>query len=347
MFRVSKHNGFQKPFQLRLSVRDEIISRRKSHRVDCNLAMSTMRSIIDDSLPFTFYDATSSEKFDGKALKAFLQERDLYNKGLWRHLCSKTKSKGLKFGAMCKDSQLFVLCRETAILQSAPSSPLSLDLPLEHWLDYYRYRGFELDSPIAGILHYPLTLYWIVTNRLGKLYPALFDRVKQSGKIQVHIIGAEIEADMFQAFVECGHLLSPIKLEMHLFGNEISKEVDGKKSESLQNVSFILHSCLYHEFQLDQLPFPEVIIGFNAGLSAYPSFKKTIQKITEKDTAFFCTDFCLESVMHTKEVLQDFNLGRVTETICNPFHSPFRIPAPELEHSCFSNAFVFAVQSNK
>ena len=62
-------------------------------------------------------------------------------------------------------------------------------------------------------------------------------------------------------FQECGHLLSPIKLEMHLFGNEISKEVDGKKSESLQNVSFILHSCLYHEFQLDQLPFPEVIIG--------------------------------------------------------------------------------------
>ena len=45
--------------------------------------------------------ATCSDMFDHKALKAFLQERGLYDKGLWKHLCPKTKSKGLKFGERC------------------------------------------------------------------------------------------------------------------------------------------------------------------------------------------------------------------------------------------------------
>ncbi|GFS12806.1 zinc finger MYND domain-containing protein 15-like [Elysia marginata] len=246
-------------------------------------------------------------------------------------------------GSMCRDSQLFVLSRETAVLQTpTPSHPL-LDQPLENWLQYYRHRGFDMDSPIAGLLHYALTLYWIITNRLAKLYPSSFERLKQSSNIQVHLIGVEIEADMFPAFVECGHLLAPYKLDIHLFGNEISRAVDGK-CDSLHNVSFQLHSGFYHECQLQNLALPDVIVGFNAGLSAYPSFMKTVQYITDKSIPFFVTDFCSESVMHSRQSLQDFNLGTVSEATINPFHSPFRIPAPELKDMCFSNALVFSVQ---
>ncbi|RUS80475.1 hypothetical protein EGW08_011753 [Elysia chlorotica] len=81
--------------------------------------MSTARSTseADLSMPFKFYNATSNDKFDAKALKAFLQERGLYNRGLWRHMCSKTRPKGLKFGSMFKDSNLFVLSKESGILQ--------------------------------------------------------------------------------------------------------------------------------------------------------------------------------------------------------------------------------------
>ena len=64
------------------------------------------------------------------------------------------------------------------------------------------------------------------------------------------------------------------------------------------------------------------------------------------ETPFFCTDYCLESVIHSRKMLQEYTSCEVTEAKSNPFHSPFRIPAPELKHLCFSNAFVFSVHKS-
>ncbi|GFO19253.1 hypothetical protein PoB_004575800 [Plakobranchus ocellatus] len=72
---------------------------------------------------------------------------------------------------------------------------------------------------------------------------------------------------------------------------------------------------------------------------------RTIKQILAKGIPLFVTDYCYEAVAHTKKTLQEFKLGIVREAKCNPFHSPFRLPAPELEHPCFSNGIVFSVQN--
>ena len=59
---------------------------------------------------------------------------------------------------------------------------------------------------------------------------------------------------------ECGHLLRPIKLNMHLFGDEISREVDGEH-QSLHNLTFHLHSGLYHECHPQKLAMPDIVVG--------------------------------------------------------------------------------------
>ncbi|GFO19255.1 Zinc finger mynd domain-containing protein 15-like [Plakobranchus ocellatus] len=205
------------------------------------------------------YHATCSNTFDHKAQAAFLMERGLYGKGLWKHLCPETLSKGLTFGTICLDEP-FVLPKESSVLQSSLPSSVSLDEPLKTWLEYFTLRGFELDSPIAGLLHYPLTLYWIITTWLAKMYPGLYEKMKCSGNICVHVIGAEKEADMFPAFVECGRLLAPVKLHIHLFGDEIAKEVDGQ-SHSQDNVSFNLHSNLYHESYFQPQMTPDIVVA--------------------------------------------------------------------------------------
>ena len=58
--------------------------------------------------------------------------------------------------------------KESAILASPinckPVSPQLVD-----WRGYYEWRGFSLDSPIAILFHWPLTIYHIVTQLLPKV----------------------------------------------------------------------------------------------------------------------------------------------------------------------------------
>lgn len=41
-----------------------------------------------------------------------------------------------------------------------PSNPLSPG----SWQDYYTWRGLSLDSPMAVLLTYPLTVYYVITH---------------------------------------------------------------------------------------------------------------------------------------------------------------------------------------
>lgn len=42
----------------------------------------------------------------------------------------------------------------------SPSNPLSPG----SWQDYYTWRGLSLDSPMAVLLTYPLTVYYVITH---------------------------------------------------------------------------------------------------------------------------------------------------------------------------------------
>ena len=60
-----------------------------------------------------------------------------------------------------------VLSSEGSLLES-PDIPVAPSVPLRDWAQYYKWRGFEYGSPIAALLQFPLTVYYIVSSLLPK-----------------------------------------------------------------------------------------------------------------------------------------------------------------------------------
>jgi len=62
----------------------------------------------------------------------------------------------------------FILPSESAVLEDCTDgdSVVPLHGVLESWEEYYSWRKFSLESPIAIILQWPLTLYFILSKCL-------------------------------------------------------------------------------------------------------------------------------------------------------------------------------------
>jgi len=64
----------------------------------------------------------------------------------------------------------FILPSESAVLEDDTDEDSVVQLPcglLETWEDYYSWRKFSLQSPIAILLQWPLTLYFILSKCLS------------------------------------------------------------------------------------------------------------------------------------------------------------------------------------
>ena len=67
------------------------------------------------------------------------------------------------------DEDKWVLPGESSVLESPPTTPAPPPShPFENWQQYYTFRELPLHSPVAAILTYPMTLYYIVTTLLRK-----------------------------------------------------------------------------------------------------------------------------------------------------------------------------------
>lgn len=296
------------------------------------------------NLPFEFIKYTTNRNFTLKKLGSLLQKNDVYDKGLWRRECQNTDKFFIPFGELDSSEKPYALPLEGAVLEIPPTEPPAFENPLSDWSDYYNFRGFWFDSIICGLLHYPLTLYWIITNNLQNDYPSTFENIKLTQSINVHLIGAEKEAEMFLPFLELARLLKPFELHLHLFGDELSEKVHNKVYKQ-GNLTFQVHAGLYHASNLNNLPQPHFAIGFNAGLSAYVGFMETIHILLKQAIPFYCTDYCRYSIAHTKKTLKVTKISSLSKPVINPFRSPFRIVSPELNLPQYSNGFVFHIKA--
>ena len=57
---------------------------------------------------------------------------------------------------------------ETSLLTLPPttSALVSLTQPLRNWKEFYSFRNIPLDSPVAVLLSYAMTLYFVLTTCL-------------------------------------------------------------------------------------------------------------------------------------------------------------------------------------
>ncbi|XP_072351082.1 zinc finger MYND domain-containing protein 15-like, partial [Scyliorhinus torazame] len=91
------------------------------------------------------------------------------------------------------------LKKEAAILlQDVPLEAANVKAPFGSWKSYYQWRGFGLESPVAVLLSYPLTIYHIITSLVPQHFPELNILNKQS--LKIHILEAQKQLEIRMVF---------------------------------------------------------------------------------------------------------------------------------------------------
>uniref|UniRef100_A0A8C4WMI2 MYND-type domain-containing protein n=1 Tax=Gopherus evgoodei TaxID=1825980 RepID=A0A8C4WMI2_9SAUR len=141
--------------------------------------MARARQLAD--LPFTF---TAEVTSDGFNREGFLAARGLTG-GYWAHESMLVRAPDYGGG----QPQL---------------GGLTPHVPPGSWQEYYAWRGLPLGSPLAVLLSYPLSVYYIVTQLAPQHFPELNILNKQS--LRIHIVETGKESDMAPLFwVRGGH----------------------------------------------------------------------------------------------------------------------------------------------
>ncbi|XP_076444128.1 zinc finger MYND domain-containing protein 15-like isoform X2 [Babylonia areolata] len=293
-------------------------------------------------LPFTFAKETTDRMFHEHKAVDFLKRHGVYGRGLWRRespLLHKTQTQR-KCGYFTnrEEDDQWILTEERSLLTSCPATPPpSPSAPLCDWQQYYVFRGLPLHSPVAAVLSCPLTLYFILTTCLRNDDPELFQRLVSGQTFVIHILGVEKEVEMKEAFLECARLLPGCRFHLVMIGKHLSKMVHGYCWEK-DNLRLSVHRALYHDLQL---PAPQIAVGFNAGLPAYPTWPPTLTKLMEQRTPAYFTDQSEYSCGCVSMAISSLGIPGVSPVIVNPFRSPLRIVTREQDMPWFPNAFLY------
>ncbi|KAI0228265.1 Zinc finger MYND domain-containing protein 15 [Lamellibrachia satsuma] len=235
------------------------------------------------------------------------------------------------------ESNKFGVSSESLFLTSSDAL-VAPSVALRSWATYYEWRGFGFDSPIAALLQFPLTVYYIITLLPEQCADKPQEITSHEKQFTIHLLGVEQEAEMIPLFAELGVLLPDRKLCITMIGPKLSRKLHGKVIE-MGNVKVTLHRGLYHTFTC--VITPDVVIGLNAGLAAYPTWVDTLTSLSQSRTPAYFTDYCQYSCECSRLPLEALHLGTISEVEINPFRSPLRKYCEEHNMPWYSNAFVY------
>ncbi|XP_010617613.1 zinc finger MYND domain-containing protein 15-like, partial [Fukomys damarensis] len=174
--------------------------------------------------------------------------------------------------------------------------------PFGKWQDYYTWRGLSLDSPMAVLLTYPLTVYYIITHLVPQSFPELNIQNKQS--LKIHVIEAGKEFDLVMVFWELLVLLPHVALELQFVGDGLPLENDQqhftlqrdgpevsvhstsgvsarfssgtKEKGGRRDLQIKVSARPYH---LLQGPKPDLVIGFNSGFGLKDTWLSSLPRL--------------------------------------------------------------------
>lgn len=319
-----------------------------------------------NDFPFLFSQEATVQVCEKQESRcSFLDKRGIHRVGMWMHECP------------CGASVASFYCRRSAnegwhlpsslCPCSDPSVLISEDL--YSWKDYYEWRCIPLDSPVALLLHWPLTVYY-ATQVIGikRLIP------EGSNVLCIHYLGPEKELQQLAVFGELRALFSGLHVHIDLIGPAIPQQRDGEKinvcnfahcmgpdcicksstvnvshSEGIglmSKVTLQLHSGFYHDCYRDiqkDSP-PHLVIAPNAGIAAYSSWLPTIELIKNINIPTVFSDYC-EEACHLAACCINTVTGHPLSLPIqlNPFRQPMVVEDSALLLPCYSNCFLFGM----
>ncbi|KAM8972703.1 zinc finger MYND domain-containing protein 15 [Pelodytes ibericus] len=224
------------------------------------------------------------------------------------------------------------------------------------WVEYYKWRDISLNNPVAALLTYPLTIYYVITTMVPQHFPELNILKKQS--LKIHIIEARRAYDCVLLFWELAVLMPHVALELVFVGDVLPLEEDEKhfiiqKKESEvvctdlsfpdrnrqeRGIQVKVHSRPYHALQAAK---PDLVIGFNSGFGLYDKWLSTLPRLQSLKVPAYFSECSQYSCDMDGQVVAMATGGSASPPIQNPFRSPLRIAANDNCMPWYNNAFLF------
>lgn len=226
---------------------------------------------------------------------------------------------------------------------SSVTTPATTGQPatiVHSWAEYYATRRLPLDSPLALLLTWPLTVYYALA-RLG------LANLPAEREVAVHYLGPEKEIMFLPLFREIACLCPASTICITMVGPlgiALPPPIEFRGAKGGKVVVTVLKG-LYHELHL---PPPDLAIAPNAGL-AVSGYKErwppTLRHLERKGIPFLFSDYSEQSIekgLALARVVSE-TLARVqgkeglpaalggpsgpsTEVVLNPFRAPMRLP---------------------
>ncbi|XP_029339864.1 zinc finger MYND domain-containing protein 15 isoform X4 [Mus caroli] len=313
-----------------------------SHRFWCPRLAAFMERVGElASLPFTYTAEVTSETFNKEA---FLASRGL-TRGYWTQLSMLIPGPGAPRYPWGSTSSLSCLLNGS-------------------WQDYYTWRGLSLDSPMAVLLTYPLTVYYVITHLVPQSFPELNIQNKQS--LKIHVVEAGKEFDLVMVFWELLVLLPHVALELQFVGDSLPPESDQqhftmqrdgpevsvrpgsgvsarfnsgtKEKGGRRDLQIRVSARPYH---LLQGPKPDLVIGFNSGFGLKDTWLSSLPRLQSLRVPAFFTESSEYGCVMDDQTMAVATGGGTSSPQPNPFRSPFRLRAADNCMPWYCNAFIF------
>ncbi|KAM4675909.1 zinc finger MYND domain-containing protein 15 [Discoglossus pictus] len=328
-----------------------------SHEYWCRMMAQYMQCERDlADLPFPFSREVTSPSFDKEK---FLRARHLTG-GYWsaesiHHQTYRLLLKRSQWDLDGGSEHFEPLLKDTEIIlkQHPTEGPKNT---LMTWKEYYEWRTLSLDNPIAALLTYPLTIYYIITGLVPKHFPELNVLKKQS--LKIHIIEASREYESVLIFWELAVLMPHVVLELVFVGETLPVEDDERhfilhkqgadvicseltfpaKDRCGRGIHIKIHSRPYHTLQAAK---PDLVIGFNSGFGLNDTWLSTLPRLQSLKVPAYFSDCSQYSCDVDGQIVSMATGGTASSPSINPFRSPLRIAATDNLLPWYNNAFLF------
>ncbi|XP_044489312.1 zinc finger MYND domain-containing protein 15 isoform X2 [Mangifera indica] len=353
------------------------------HKDECKRLEEQMKHVdVLNDFPFTFTEESTVQVCGKQESRcSFLSKRGIHRVGMWMYECCC----GLSIASFDCTRFLLIFCFHVFCSFEVKSTDACWNLPsilcpcsepsfqttkhLCSWKDYFDWRSIPLHSPVALLLHWPLTIYYATQVTGLRSFNSEF-----GDKLCIHYLGPEKELLQLSVFGELRALFPGVQVTVELIGPEIPQHRNGEiinlcsyahcadadcicksSSENFSSttgmikssvVTLQLHKGFYHDCYGDIVKdsVPHLIIAPNAGIAAYSSWRLTIELIREINIPAVFSDYCEEACHLAASCISTITGCPLKLPIqLNPFRQPMVVEDSALSLPCYSNCFLFGV----
>ncbi|KAA8529511.1 hypothetical protein F0562_033690 [Nyssa sinensis] len=341
------------------------IAHWSDHKGECERLEEQMKHVdLLNDFPFTFSREVTAQVCEKQETRcSFLTKRGIHCVGMWMYECfcgaSVASSDTSRLMKGWNLSNNLCPCR-------GPLSPIPKQLC--SWKDYYEWRCIPLHSPVALLLHWPLTIYHAIQLAAAR------DLIPEFCFMNQILKGPEKELLELAVFGELHALFPDVQVHIELVGPAIPQYRDGERIDlysyahctetdcicrsSSENfspcvltgetsvVTLRLRAGYYHDRyrHIVKDSFPHLIIAPNAGIAAFMSWLPTIELIKEINVPAIFSDYCEEASHLATSYISTLTGCPPTIPIqLNPFRQPMAVEDTALFLPCYSNCFLFGM----